>query len=92
MLVLTCREFTLAEIEHFCHPEDKSHPKFSNVADTVMCLYSACNQMDGKGAEQRTIGDAVKSVRFVNFQETFRNPQRQTLDFINSGNLDFQYM
>ncbi|KAL0266979.1 UNVERIFIED_CONTAM: hypothetical protein PYX00_009372 [Menopon gallinae] len=59
--LIRVREFTLAEIEHFCHPEDKNHPKFVNVADTVMTFYSACNQMDGKGTERLTIGEAVKS-------------------------------
>jgi glycyl-tRNA synthetase len=26
--LLRVREFTMAEIEHFCDPENKSHPKF----------------------------------------------------------------
>ena len=52
----------MAEIEHFCDPSDKSHPKFANVADLEMSLYSACNQMDGKPPEKITIGEAVKSV------------------------------
>lgn len=60
--LIRVREFTMAEIEHFCDPNEKSHPKFETVADTVMLLYSACNQMDGKSAEQIKIGDAVKSV------------------------------
>ncbi|XP_063988643.1 glycine--tRNA ligase [Diachasmimorpha longicaudata] len=57
--LIRVREFTMAEIEHFCDPSDKSHPKFQNVKDTKLMLYSACNQMDGKSAEQRTIGEAV---------------------------------
>jgi len=57
--LIRVREFTMAEIEHFCDPRDKSHPKFSQVKDTVMKLYSACNQMDGKSAESITIGEAV---------------------------------
>lgn len=52
----------MAEIEHFCDPQDKSHAKFSQVQDTELLLYSACNQMDGKSAEKHTIGQAVKSV------------------------------
>lgn len=52
----------MAEIEHFCDPNDKSHPKFDNVKNTELLLYSACNQMDGKPAERRTIGDAVATV------------------------------
>lgn len=52
----------MAEIEHFCDPNDKSHPKFESVKNTELLLYSACNQMDGKPAERRTIGDAVATV------------------------------
>jgi glycyl-tRNA synthetase len=53
------REFTMAEIEHFCDPCDKCHPKFDNVKDTPLTLYSACAQMDGKSAERMTVGQAV---------------------------------
>ncbi|KAK6621183.1 hypothetical protein RUM43_011489 [Polyplax serrata] len=59
--LIRVREFTLAEIEHFCDPQKKDHPKFKNLADTTLLLYSACNQMDGKSAETMTIGNAVKS-------------------------------
>lgn len=57
--LIRVREFTMAEIEHFCDPNDKSHAKFIDVKNTNMLLYSACNQMDGKSAEVKTIGDAV---------------------------------
>ncbi|TMW53742.1 hypothetical protein DOY81_001147 [Sarcophaga bullata] len=59
--LIRVREFTMAEIEHFCDPVLKDHPKFELVANTVMTLYSACNQMDGKSAQKLTIGEAVKS-------------------------------
>lgn len=59
--LLRVREFTMAEIEHFCDPNDKSHPKFDYVKDTKLSLYSACNQMDGKSAEVKSIGDAVSA-------------------------------
>lgn len=49
----------MAEIEHFCDPTDKAHPKFVNVAATKVQLYSACNQMDGKSSTEWTIGEAV---------------------------------
>merc|ERR1719175_321825 len=58
--LIRVREFTMAEIEHFCDPSDKSHPKFNRVADTVMTLYSACDQMGGQPAKLWTIGEAVK--------------------------------
>lgn len=57
--LIRVREFTMAEIEHFCDPKDKSHPEFETVKDTTLLLYSACNQMDGKSAEYKTIGEAV---------------------------------
>lgn len=58
--LIRVREFTMAEIEHFCDPNDKAHPKFDSVRDTTLALYSACNQMDGKSAEAVKIGDAVE--------------------------------
>lgn len=59
--LIRVREFTMAEIEHFCDPNLKDHPKFVDVADYEMRLYSACNQMDGKSAQLIKIGDAVKT-------------------------------
>jgi len=64
--LIRVREFTMAEIEHFCDPADKSHPKFSGVADTVMTLYSASNQMSGEPARQVKIGEAVTSGTVAN--------------------------
>lgn len=57
--LIRVREFTMAEIEHFVDPVLKDHPKFGTVKDDVLTLYSACNQMDGKSAENVTIGEAV---------------------------------
>jgi len=57
--LIRVREFTMAEIEHFCDPADKNHPKFESVKGTEMLLFSAANQMDGKPAEMHTIGQAV---------------------------------
>lgn len=59
--LIRVREFTMAEIEHFCDPNHKEHPKFADISDYEMTLYSACNQMDGKSAQRIKIGDAVKS-------------------------------
>ncbi|KAL3731141.1 hypothetical protein ACJRO7_028071 [Eucalyptus globulus] len=41
---------TLAEIEHFVDPKDKSHPKFSRVADLEMFILSREQQMSGQAA------------------------------------------
>jgi glycyl-tRNA synthetase len=54
----------MAEIEHFVDPLDKSHPKFENVANVRMILYSAKNQTSGEAPSKMTIGEAVKTVRF----------------------------
>lgn len=62
--LIRVREFTMAEIEHFCDPTNKSHPKFSNIQNTELLLYSACNQMDGNPAQKTKIGDAVGKVTF----------------------------
>jgi len=61
----------MAEIEHFCDPRDKSHPKFEDVAHVEAALYSACDQMDGKPAKKTTIGQAVREVTifFILVQE-----------------------
>ncbi|XP_037806256.1 glycine--tRNA ligase isoform X1 [Lucilia sericata] len=64
--LIRVREFTMAEIEHFCDPAQKDHPKFELVADTMMTLYSACNQMDGKSAQKLSIGEAVKTSLVAN--------------------------
>lgn len=64
--LIRVREFTMAEIEHFCDPSNKSHSKFNEVKDVSMLLYSACNQMDGKSAQRITIGEAVASSLVAN--------------------------
>jgi glycyl-tRNA synthetase len=64
--LIRVREFTLAEIEHFVDPSDKTHPKFDSIKDLKVNLYSACNQMDGKPAEQTSIGEAVSNKTIAN--------------------------
>ena len=47
--LLRVREFPMAEIEHFCNPNDKRHPKFASVANMVLPLFSRDHpQGDGK--------------------------------------------
>lgn len=60
--LLRVREFTMAEIEHFIDPNEKSHAKFSDVAQTKMVFYSASNQMHNQSPKELTIGAAVESV------------------------------
>lgn len=56
------REFTQLEIEHFIDPCDKDHPKFDNIADLEVLLFSVSNQMGGKSAVKTTFGKAVADV------------------------------
>ncbi|CAF2499250.1 unnamed protein product [Rotaria sp. Silwood2] len=59
--LIRVREFTMAEIEHFVDPTDKSHPKFETVANLKIQLYSASNQMSGESPQLVRVGDAVRS-------------------------------
>lgn len=60
--LLRVREFTQAEIEHFLHPEDKTHHKFKNVADLAPLLYSRELQMgEEKKPKAMKLGDAMAS-------------------------------
>ena len=59
--LLRVREFCMAEIEHFVHPDQKSHPKFKKVADKVLTLFSSDAQLTTGRTVQITIGEAVRS-------------------------------
>ncbi|NWV68788.1 GARS ligase, partial [Malurus elegans] len=58
--LIRVREFTMAEIEHFVDPSEKNHPKFQNVADLNILLYSAKAQVSGQSARVMRLGDAVQ--------------------------------
>ncbi|XP_034024851.1 glycine--tRNA ligase [Thalassophryne amazonica] len=58
--LIRVREFTMAEIEHFVDPNEKVHPKFSNVADLDIMLYSSNAQTSGQSATIMRLGDAVE--------------------------------
>lgn len=64
--LIRVREFTMAEIEHFCDPNDKSHPKFNNIKVTELNLYSAHNQMNGELSTMVPVGEAVTSGLIAN--------------------------
>uniref|UniRef100_A0A0D9W4E5 glycine--tRNA ligase n=1 Tax=Leersia perrieri TaxID=77586 RepID=A0A0D9W4E5_9ORYZ len=57
--LLRVREFTLAEIEHFVDPEDKSHPKFRDVSSLEFLMFPREQQLTGKSAVKLNIGQAV---------------------------------
>lgn len=60
--LLRVREFTLAEIEHFVHPENKSHPKFPKVANLEFFMFPREEQMSGQPAKKIQLGEAVAKV------------------------------
>ncbi|XP_051147741.1 glycine--tRNA ligase, mitochondrial 1-like [Andrographis paniculata] len=57
--LLRVREFTLAEIEHFVDPDDKSHPKFAEVANLEFLMFPREDQVSGRAARRIPIGEAV---------------------------------
>ncbi|XVF66740.1 hypothetical protein PTKIN_Ptkin10aG0061800 [Pterospermum kingtungense] len=57
--LLRVREFTLAEIEYFVDPEDKSHPKYSEVVNLEFLMFPREEQMSGQSAKKIHLGDAV---------------------------------
>ncbi|XP_059446190.1 glycine--tRNA ligase, mitochondrial 1-like isoform X2 [Corylus avellana] len=57
--LLRVREFTLAEIEHFVDPENKAHPKFSDVANLEFLMFPREEQMSGHAAKRIPLGEAV---------------------------------
>nr|XP_010909743.1 glycine--tRNA ligase, mitochondrial 1 [Elaeis guineensis] len=57
--LLRVREFTLAEIEHFVDPEDKSHPKFVDVANLEFLMFPREDQLSGQPAKTMILGEAV---------------------------------
>ncbi|XP_022730589.1 glycine--tRNA ligase, mitochondrial 1-like [Durio zibethinus] len=57
--LLRVREFTLAEIEHFVDPEDKSHPKFSEVSNLEFLMFPREKQVSGEPAKRICLGEAV---------------------------------
>ncbi len=50
----------MGEIEHFCDPADKSHPRFAAVADAViMTLFTQEDQVGTGKTVDMTVGAAV---------------------------------
>ncbi|GMY13303.1 glycine--tRNA ligase, mitochondrial 1 [Fagus crenata] len=52
-------EFTLAEIEHFVNPENKSHSKFPEVAKLEFIMFPREEQMSGHSAKKIPLGEEV---------------------------------
>uniref|UniRef100_A0A0G4HU21 glycine--tRNA ligase n=1 Tax=Chromera velia CCMP2878 TaxID=1169474 RepID=A0A0G4HU21_9ALVE len=59
--LLRVREFQMAEIEHFVHPEEKDHPKFEEIKHLCLPLFPRDRQLgDGKVVHDLSIGEAVE--------------------------------
>ncbi len=58
--VIRLREFTQAEAEIFIDPRDKTHPKFKEIENIELNLYSQEGQSTGE-MQKISLGDAVKN-------------------------------
>ena len=59
--LLRVREFCMAEIEHFVNPDDKTHPKFKNIAHKAVVLFPADAQLGSGRTTTISIGEAVNT-------------------------------
>lgn len=57
--LLRVREFCLAEIEHFVHPDKKQHPRFQSVAQEKLVLFSREAQLTTGRPVVMAVGAAV---------------------------------
>jgi len=61
------REFTMAEIEHYVDPEDKSHERFDEVRDVVLDLLDRNVQANGSTELRKVkVGEAVATKVIAN--------------------------
>ena len=58
--LLRVREFSLAEIEYFINPEDKTFKKFKNIKNLKVSFFPRESQMNKTGVIEMTIGDALE--------------------------------
>lgn len=58
--LLRVREFSMAEIEYFVHPQEKDHVKFSTVADLKLNLFPKENQVGDGKLVSMTLREAVE--------------------------------
>ncbi|KAJ1608133.1 glycyl-tRNA synthetase [Cryptosporidium canis] len=81
--LLRVREFQMAEIEHFVHPERKSHPKFDEVASRCLPLYSSRVQLENGSIERNiTLREAVHGEEKIIDNETLAYFLSRTYDFL----------
>ncbi|OII77189.1 glycyl-tRNA synthetase [Cryptosporidium andersoni] len=69
--LLRVREFQMAEIEHFVHPERKNHPKFFIVENLCLPLYPRSSQLNNTNIiKNMTLKEAVHGPNKVIDNET----------------------
>jgi len=64
--LIRCREFQMAEIEHFCDPDQMGHAGFKSVENLQLPLYTKEAQMSGGHIVKMTLGEALKSGTIAN--------------------------
>ena len=64
--LLRVREFTLAEIEHFVHPDDKRHANFADIASLPLLLLPRAAQEKGEMAAQKIQASVAVSEKIIN--------------------------
>ncbi|KAF8192386.1 glycine-tRNA ligase [Mycena galopus ATCC 62051] len=85
--LLRVREFTMAEIEHFVDPLDKTHPRFAEVADIELVLLDKYVQAAGQSTVRRfTVGQAVRDGVIAN--ETLGYFVARIYQFLNRIGID----
>lgn len=77
----------MAEIEHFVDPNEKVHPKFSNVADLEILLFSAKAQTSGQPAQIVRLGDAVEQVELVSLLSRIERIGKKISDISLASNI-----
>lgn len=82
--VIRLREFSQAEAEIFINPQDKSHPRFGEVADLVLPLRSQEAQERGE-TEEMAVGEAV--ARGIIAHETLGYYVARTYQFLMEAGL-----
>lgn len=64
--LLRVREFLMAEIEHFVHPDRKQHPKFASVSACLLPLLSSKEQQAGRSTPFQISAKQAVSEGIVN--------------------------
>lgn len=89
--LLRVREFTMAEIEHYVDPNNKSHPKFKRVENIKLNFLPADVQLAGNSETIRmTIGEAVRTGMVNN--ETLGYFLARDMQFLEKIGINLKYV